>query len=288
MLGLWKKRKSAALGSTTTAPEPLPLADRKYWDQNGYLVLKDAVDADRRSALQSMVDWHWDNPNGNDHLIDVLTGPNAWKNFRMHEAPPESRAEVYKLNNTFARNPVAREIALTRRIHDALVDLLGGEPVICNTLNFERGSQQTFHLDTWYMPPPVAGKMVAALIALEDIGPDNGPFTYYPGSHAIPPYRFSHGRLNIIDTESDACNAYLHRHIGERGLQPTSLTCNAGDVFLWNDNLFHGGAAITDMTRTRRSMVVHYWRKEDLDPSEIRGEAGGYYLGRTLRGEFTF
>ena len=64
------------------------------------------------------------------------------------------------------------------------------------TPNLEFGSQQEFHFDTFRMPAPIENKMVAAWIALEDVHPDSGPLRYYPGSHKIPPFRFSDRRLN--------------------------------------------------------------------------------------------
>lgn len=281
-------RNETAATAAHAASAALTSEQRAQWERDGYLVLPGAVSAEERAVVLGEVDRNWRETKGNDHVIDVLSGPLSGQSFKMDEAPAEARSEVYKLNNTFARSAAVRGVALNRRIHDALAEILQGEPLICNSLNFERGSQQPFHLDTWYMPPPVESKMVAAIIALEDIGPLAGPFTYYPGSHNIKPYRFSNGGLNIIDAEAHLCNDYLKREIEARGLESRTLSCNAGDVLLWHDNLLHGGLAIKDMTKTRRSLVVHYWRREDLGDSEVRGAPGGYYLGRTLRGEITF
>ena len=167
--------------------------------------------------------------------------------------------------------------------------MLEGEPLICNSLNFERGSQQHFHIDTWYMPPPVEGRMVVASIALDDVDADNGPIAYYPGSHRIPAYRFSTGRLNEVPAEMPQCRAHLDREIAARGLGEVEFRGRSGDVFLWHAQLLHGGRPIRDMARTRASLVVHYWRASDL-PAELvrRDPAAGAYLGRTLRGEIAF
>jgi ectoine hydroxylase-related dioxygenase (phytanoyl-CoA dioxygenase family) len=207
----------------------------------------------------------------------------------MQEAPREARREVYKLNNLFARRPEIRAVALSTRLRAALAELLEGEPMICNSLNFERGSQQHFHIDTWYMPPPVDERMVVASIALDDVDADNGPLVYYPGSNRIPPYRFSNGRLNIIPEEADRCWQYLHAEIASRGLKEEEFRGKRGDVFLWHARLLHGGRPIRDMAKTRRTLVVHYWRAGDLPAGDVRTDrAGGSYLGRTLRGEITF
>jgi phytanoyl-CoA hydroxylase len=262
--------------------------EHAFWSENGYLVLRGALSEAEADEVLAEVDRQWSQSSDNDHEVDVLTGPHANQSFKMHSAPEGSRHQVYKLNNLFARIDRIRQIAYTPRVKGALVDLLGGEPMICNSLNFERGSQQGAHVDTWYMPPPVTDMMVAASFALEDVDEDNGPLFYYPGSHRIPGYRFSHGLLNEIPAEAPACHAYLQEEIASRGLSPVRFSGRKGDVFLWHAQLLHGGDPIRDFRRTRRSMVVHYWRADDLPSEASRQDAYGAYLGRTLRGEISF
>jgi len=259
------------------------------WEADGFLILRDFMSREEIARVQAVVDDEWANTRGNDHVVDVLTGPHAWRAFKMAEAPEGVRGEAYKLNNLFARRPEIRRVALAPNLRKACAQLLGGEPLICNSLNFERGSQQDFHIDTWYMPPPVDNKMVVASIVIDDVDADNGPMAYYPGSHLIPPYRFSDGRLNEIPEERAHCRAYLEREIAARGLQEVEFRGKSGDVLLWHAQLLHGGRPIRDMARTRRSLVVHYWRVCDLPREHVRVDpATGSYLGRTLRGEIRF
>ena len=261
---------------------------RAFWKENGYLVLRGALSEVEADEVLAEVDRQWAEHAGNDHEVDVLTGPHANQTFKMQDIPVGSRDQVYKLNNLFARVDRIRQIAYSPAVKPTLVELLGGEPMICNSLNFERGSQQGAHVDTWYMPPPVEDMMVAASFALEDVDDDNGPLFYYPGSHRIPGYRFSHGLLNEIPVEASACHAYLEHEVAARHLAAVRFSGKKGDVFLWHSQLLHGGDPIRDFSRTRRSMVVHYWREQDLAAKAKRRDAHGAYLGRTLRGEITF
>jgi len=262
---------------------------RADWDANGFLCLPGFMSKQEIDAVKAAVDREWANAAGNDHEIDILSGPNAFRTFRMSEAPEGARREAYKLNNLFARRPEVRKVALSARLRGVVSELLEGEPLICNSLNFERGSQQPFHLDTWYMPPPVDNRMVAAWFAVDDVDAENGPLVYYPGSHRIPPYRFSDGRLNENREERPLCDAYLEREIAARRLEPTEFHGKSGDVFIWHAQLLHGGRPIRDMARTRRSLVVHYWRACDVPPGDVRVDPGsGRYLGYTLRGEIKF
>jgi ectoine hydroxylase-related dioxygenase (phytanoyl-CoA dioxygenase family) len=277
-------RRRAAKHEPILTPEQVA-----SWEANGFLALSGFMDAEEVARVRAAVDAEWANRTGNDHALDLLTGPRAGSTLKMHEAPPEARREAYKLNNLFARRAAIRGVASSARMRRVCAQLLGAEPLVCNSLNFELGSQQPFHLDTWYMPPPVEGMMVAAWFAIDDVDADNGPLVYYPGSHRIPPYRFSHGRLNEIPAERPACDAYLEREIAARGLTPVEFHGRSGDVFIWHAQLLHGGRPIRDMSRTRASLVVHYWRTCDVPAAQVRVDPrAGSYLGHTLRGEIRF
>jgi ectoine hydroxylase-related dioxygenase (phytanoyl-CoA dioxygenase family) len=291
ILGILEKIfRSKARGEPAGTQQSLLTAEQLAgWNRDGFLILRDFMSRDEIARVKAVVNEEWTNTAANDHEVDVLTGPHAPRTFKMADAPEGARGEVYKLNNLFARRPEIRQVALSPRLRKVCAELLEGDPVICNSLNFERGSQQDFHIDTWYMPPPVDNRMVAASIAIDDVDADNGPMAYYPGSHLIPAYRFSHGRLNEIREESAQCRAYLEREIAARNLQQVEFRGKSGDVFIWHAQLLHAGRPIRDMTQTRSSLVVHYWRVCDLPAQQVRDDpAAGRYLGHTLRGEIKF
>jgi ectoine hydroxylase-related dioxygenase (phytanoyl-CoA dioxygenase family) len=267
----------------------LTAAQQASWERDGYLVLPGIMSPAEVASVKRVVDEEWANREGNDHDVDMLTGPHAGRVYKMAQIPPEARRDAYKLNNLFARRAQIRAVSLSPRLRPVVAQLLGGDPLICNSLNFERGSQQEFHIDTWYMPPPVDNRMVAAWFALDDVDATNGPLAYYRGSHLIPPYRFSDGRLNEIRAERAACDAYLQREIASRKLEQVEFHGKAGDVFIWHAQLLHAGRPIQDMSRTRGSLVVHYWRACDVPAHSVRTDpAAGNYLGHTLRGEISF
>lgn len=264
----------------------LSAAQARQWNADGYLHLKKAVSREEILRIRAAVDWHWANPSGNPHHVDVITGEHAGRWFPMHDAPPVVRREVYKLNNLFLHDNAIRSVALSPYLKRVMTRLLSAEPLICNSLNFERGSQQEAHIDSWYMAPASDDGMVAASISLDAVDQTNGPIFFYPGSHHIPPYRFSDGRLNIIESEFASCRAYLDEQISERGLKAVQFSGQPGDVFIWHGQLIHGGSAIHDFSKTRNSLVVHYWRTEDVDPQSVRRDSyGRAFLAHTLRGE---
>lgn len=266
---------------------PPPSALKKSWRNDGHALLKGAVSPAQIDSVEALINEQWECREGNIHQLDVLTGNYAGRTFSMQDAPAETRNEAYKLNNLFLHNPTIRDLAYSPQIRKAVTNFLGGEPLICNSLNFARGSQQDAHIDSWYMPAPNGGPMVAVSIALEAVHADNGPIFYIPGSQHIPPYKFSDGRLNIIPAEADHCVKYLENEITKRSLQRKYLTCNAGDAFVWHGQLIHGGSAIRDFSLTRKSLVVHYWRATDVEPTQVIRDSRGAYLRRTLRGELS-
>ena len=161
-----------------------------------------------------------------------------------------------------------------------LDELLDGPPVVCNSLNFIQGSEQREHIDSWFMPPPAPEKMVVTSVCLEDVHPDAGPLFYLPGSQKIQPYIFSNGRIRAIDAEMDKCHAYLDAAIAERGLKRETFLGAKGDVFIWSCQIAHGGTPINDQKRTRKSLVTHYWRANDMARHKLEPENGGYYFAK--------
>jgi phytanoyl-CoA hydroxylase len=261
-------------------------AERAQWDAKGFLVLEGFFRRRRVERINELVDRLWverDRPD-NPLVIDVFGGPLGNRRMRFRDAPDDARSRPYKLNDLYLESEEVRALVLDRKLVAVLRDLLGGEPAVCNSLNFERGSEQDYHFDTYYMPGPATGALVVTSVCLEDVHPDAGPLTYFPGSHRIPPYRFSHGGVHAVPEELEAATEYAVAEMRRRGLVAEDFCGHAGDVFVWHEQLYHGGRVIADPERTRRSLVTHYWRTDDLelDPGWAKRQAGrhAWYLER--------
>jgi phytanoyl-CoA hydroxylase len=271
--------------SPTPADRPFALSEeqRRSWEEDGFVVLKSFFDAGRVEAVNQLVESLWENPRSRPPAIetDVFVDTPEERRIPFREAPDSARRVPYKLNNLYLQFEEVRRLSLDPRLSGVLDELLGGTPLLFNTLNLEKGSQQRSHFDTFYMPPRVPGKMVATWIALEATHDDNGPLRYFPRSHKIPPYRFSHGKLNAITREMEAFDAYIEPLLRERGISPLRFHAEPGDVFIWNGQLYHGGDPIKDPASTRKSMVSHYFRARDnllRHGLRYRRSGGGYYL----------
>lgn len=263
-------------------PPALTDEQRAGWERDGYLHLEGFLSPAEVAAANAELDRLWRDRGTDDGglVADVYVDTPDERRLRFADAPDDARGVPYKLNDTFLASPVYRELSVHPRLVPILAELLGGDVVACNGLNLERGSQQRFHFDTFFMPPAVPNMMVASWMAFEDCSLDAGPLRYYPGSHHIPPFRFSDGRLNISVDEMPQFDRFIEAQIAERRLEPAVLPARAGDVFVWHAQLYHGGAPITDRSLTRRSLVTHYFRRVDLPAEQVDEIGPGRFVQR--------
>jgi phytanoyl-CoA hydroxylase len=268
MLTLGKKirgilRNLAAPPEPQARPRPLTADQERFFFDNGYLVLPGFVTDEEVEAVNDAVDLAWsDKSIYNNLTITAYTGTPRNVDTYMRFLDRDARDGLYKLNHLYLYDHRVMSLLLSDKLQDAMGQLLGGAPFMFNGLNLERGSEQRFHFDTFYMPPRTPGKMVATWVALEDIHPDSGPLNYYPRSHLIPPFPFNrpvHDQMGEFDQ-------FIDREIAARGLVPEGFCPRKGDVFIWHAQLYHGGGRINDRRRTRKSMVNHFWRMEDYPP----------------------
>jgi Phytanoyl-CoA dioxygenase (PhyH) len=188
-------RPSARTGPAPGPAQPFELTDeqRECWRDQGFVLLPGLFSPDQIRVVNDEIERMWTERADNDRdlVVDVFIDTPDERRIRLRDAPDAARDVPYKLNDTYLASTLVRDMVLDSRLAAVVDELLGGAPIVFNSLNFERGSQQRFHFDTFYMPPVVPNKMCASWIALEDCAPAAGPLRYYPGSHRLAPYRFS-------------------------------------------------------------------------------------------------
>ena len=253
-----------------------------FWKEYGYLVLPKFFSPDAMDELNALIENIWDDRKRQESplVIDVFIGSARERRIKINHAPNEARALPYKLNDLYLEFPLVREMVLEKRLAAILEELLGAPPLIVNSLNFEFGSQQNFHTDSLYMTPLKGLNLAATWIALEDCHPDAGPLRYFPGSHKIPPFTFSHGKMTAVDREMPKYVAYMLDEINQRGLNEEVFCAKRGDVFIWHSQLYHGGSVIKNPQLTRRSLVTHYFCAKDLPGIHGTIDTGRYYFKR--------
>ena len=233
---------------------------KQFWQTNGYLAIPGFYNHADVEQATAVVERLFANPPGYLVVDNTVTGLRS----KLTDVPRTDRSpRMYKLNDLYLEEPVIRELALGERLRPILAELLGEPAVLCNSLNFENGSQQPEHIDSLFMTPRTPNKLVATWIAIENAHPDAGQLFYYPGSHTIPLYTFRDGTHHAQDEELPAWHTYINAKVAEAKLERTQFPAKKGDLFIWSANLVHGGSPIRDADRTRKSLVCHYYTESD-------------------------
>ena len=166
-----------------------------------------------------------------------------------------------------------REIAFAPAVLELLEQAYGRSPRPFQTLNFRIGSEQRPHSDAMHFNSEPSGFMCGVWVALEDIGPEQGPLVYYPGSHKLA--EFTMGEV-YADPDSNAdYEQFVAGLIEREGLEPRYAGLRKGEALIWSSNLLHGGAPQHDPALTRWSQVTHYffegcryWKPLDSDQAQ--------------------
>lgn len=142
------------------------------------------------------------------------------------------------------------------------------------TINFLYGSEQAAHSDSIHMSTYPEGKLTAVWIALEDIGKEQGPLFYYPGSHKLPYiYNEDLGLKETVflldENPNKKYEEVIAATIKREGLAPELFLPEQGDVLIWHPNLLHGGSLHANRSLGRKSMVIHYFGKEVICYHEL-------------------
>jgi phytanoyl-CoA hydroxylase len=216
------------------------------------------------TALLSEIEKIWQHP-----PFDIASaGPGHGRPLPMsHGLNIFRRGPGVRLMDIHSHLPSACALYLNERLHRLVSLILGEKAIATQSLYFEYGSTQTLHRDPWYVNHSPRSHLLAAWIALEDITPDAGPLNYVPESHKLPYYRFSTDDIvfhdkRVTDPERASAVQAMHQQIRENHMPVVAALPKRGQAFLWHGNLIHGGSPVLDPTKTRRSFVVHFGRRD--------------------------
>lgn len=172
------------------------------------------------------------------------------------------------------QSDLLRKIGMENTLLELLSLLMDGKATLFQSINFLHGSEQYSHSDSIHMTTYPLGGLLGVWIALEDIHTDNGPLHYYPGSHKLPYYLneeygnegdfFLLGKKNYDEYED-----FIQQRIKALGLKKEVLCIPKGTMMIWHANLFHGGEPHLDKTKTRKSVVFHYFDENSICYHEI-------------------
>lgn len=182
-----------------------------------------------------------------------------------------------RLVNAWAFDAQVRALATAAGPLACAGDVLGGPAVAFQTLNFRMGTSQAPHSDAIHFDTVPSGGVCAIWVALEDVGPDQGPVEVYPGSHRWP--RESPQTLGMDPARFQPCEyeRLVRDRLESEGCAPVPVAMRAGDALIWSGNLVHGGGE-RGPDSTRWSQVTHFVRRGSVlvTPQRSEVESGRY------------
>jgi hypothetical protein len=205
--------------------------DLAFWDEYGYVMLRDAAPEPARRALEQAI---W------EHLGATPEDPASWYRAELQQA----------IMVQLFRAPGIDAIHAENRIRKAFAQLLGTMDLVMSTdrcgfnpplLPGQRWDGMRLHLDLESYEPPIAAG-VQAILYLTDTASEQGAFRCVPGFHRrIDEWLSSLGRRDptLEDLEP---------------LGPVSIPAAAGDLIIWSATLPHG----SQPNLASRPRLVHY------------------------------
>ncbi|MEZ5025740.1 MAG: phytanoyl-CoA dioxygenase family protein [Chitinophagales bacterium] len=226
---------------------------------------------------------------GNQLLTWHINGYIIWKNFLDEETVDAINEEMKslflkgeidfnytnkKIFNSYKQSYTVRKVIKDKRLLNLFSFILDRDVFPFQTINFFQGSEQKAHSDSIHMSTFPQGNMLAAWFALEDIIPEQGPISYYKGSHQLQYFYNSdyNNTSNFFMVDGEANEKYetkLEQIIQAQNLQKEIFLPQKGDVLIWHANLIHGGEPQINKQRTRKSMVAHYYANDVIAYHEI-------------------
>ena len=176
----------------------------------------------------------------------------------------EQRLRGSRVQDAWRFEPRVKSLACHPEVLNWLKVLYGRAPIPFQTLNFCKGTEQATHSDLIHFSSVPARFMAGVWYALEDVDETNGPLHYYPGSHRLPVFDLhdlglSKSTLKNRDGQYKKYEAFVEALMKQSPFKREALHIKKGECLIWSANLFHGGNPILDKSRSRHSLVTHYY-----------------------------
>lgn len=219
------------------------------YNENGYLILKNYLDGDTVDKI-------------NREIHQLMT--DGTLKFRYNG----------KLMFAIHHSEIIRNIGDNKSLLEFLSVLLDGQAKLFQSINFINGSQQKTHSDSIHMTTYPLGGLLGVWIALEDVDENNGALHYIPGSHKLPyflnsDYDNEGDALRIGKKSYKAYEEFLENKVRELGLKKEIFKAGKGDLLIWHANILHGGEPHLDKSRTRKSLVYHFFDENSVCYHEV-------------------
>lgn len=209
---------------------------KRFYAENGYLMVENAVTSDQLARLRAIT----------DRLIDAsraVAESDAVYDLDRGHGPDSPRLTRIKLPHK--QDPYFWEILTTSGVTEVLNDLLGPDTtIITSKLNTKApggGAAVEWHQD-WAFYPHTNDDLLAFGLMLEDVDAANGPLMVIPGSHRGPV--LSHDANGVFAGAIDPEDPLFETD------RAVTLTGKAGSMTVHHCRTLHGSAPnVSDRAR---------------------------------------
>ena len=246
-----------------------------FFQENGYLVVKDAVSADQLQALRDdFATWVEESRGHSDGWGETINGKNRFDVEKGHSAETPALRRInapHEVSDAFF-NAMA-DSAMT----DMVADLIGPDVKLHHTkVNSKLPGAATavkWHQD-FPFTPHTNDDLITALLMVDEVTVENGPLEVWAGSHT--------GEIHSLWHDDEFTGA-VSAEITEEALRNRQIcTGTPGSVCLMHTRLLHGSAPNqSDMPRTLFICVYSAVDAMPISPSPVPTRD----QGRIVRGE---
>ena len=199
-----------------------------FYDDNGYLLIEDAVTPAQLDQLRTIT----------NHLVDQSRGLTVSDDrFDLDEGHTAERPRLTRIKLPHKLDPYYWEVLQNSRMTEVLRDLLGDNVMLqtakLNTKAPGGGQAVEWHQD-WAFYPATNDSMLALGLMLEDVDLDNGPLQVIPGSHKGPV--LAHTMNGVFCGAVDPDDADFQHD------KAVTLTGKAGSMTVHHVRMLHGSA----------------------------------------------
>ncbi len=237
-----------------------------FYNENGYLMVENAVTPEQLEALQETT----------YRLIDAsrpVTETNEVYDLDEGHSPANPRLTRIKLPHK--QDPLYWDVLKNSAITEVMTELLGPDTLIqtskLNTKAPGGGQAVEWHQD-WAFYPHTNDSMLAFGLMLEDVDESNGPLKVIPGSHRGPV--LAHTNVDgVFCGAVDPSDPDFHLD------KAVTLTGKAGSMTVHHARTLHGSAPNT----SDRNRLILFYECHAADAWPILG-AGSYIHSLGQRG----
>ncbi len=228
--------------SLNTSSKPILSAEQvRAYQQQGYLIFKGLFSPQQVAELRKLFD-------------DIAQGPAIAGHFepKADASADDPLTRYPRVMHPHRFNAFAKQMMLHPSVQIALRQLLGDEPVACQSMYYFKppGARgQALHQDNFYLQVEPQ-TCIAAWTAIDPATPDNG------GMYIVP----KTDKLEILCPEiADTKDSFTTHLVNvPKGLKAVPAIMDPGDTLFFNGSVIHGSGPNRHASLWRRAFICHY------------------------------